>query len=370
MAVEPTLADPATWLELPLYLGQRSSTFEFTLLDKDGVRKAALNPERGSAPSLSHDADSTISRRLSGLRIGVEQAGLIDPVSDRVEVAMVLGDTARTRFPLGRYICADETEVDYTNGTPAQLTMYDEMFVIDNEMDVGFNAGGQVVDQAIDRLLTDQPILPVQAQGTDQTADQSWSRGTSRANVLKDLAVVGGYFKPWFGNNGRLQLVRAFDPAHHYRDIDLDDPPRVIRGTPSRTSGLLTAPNRFVVVSNDTTGEDGTQTAPVVGVYDIPSSAPHSILNRGFVVPETVDMQVTTTAQATVAARTLGVQQTIFEVAEVTTPPDPRHDGYNIVRWRELLWLEIGWSMALAPGGNMKHTLSRVYPLAHEDELL
>ena len=121
---------------------------------------------------------------------------------------------------------------------------------------------------------------------------------------------------------------------------------------------MLFRSNRFVVVSND----PGSDAEPVVGVYDVPASAPHSIAQRGFVLPKTVDVQVRSQAQATVYARTLGLQQTVYEVVELSTPVDPRHDAYEVVRWDGVRWLEVSWTMPLVPGGEMRHTLRRAYP--------
>lgn len=354
-------AAPREPLDLPGWVGQRSATFTFDVVDgRTGVRRGRITPLRSSTPMLSHDTTATISRRVNGLTLGASDAALIKPLTDRIHIAMVVGGgRTQTAFPLGRYLVADEVAAVSTAGRVKSLTLLDEMFVVDQQLEVGFDAGGQPVDTAIRRLLDGLPIGDIAVDATEQTSISSWSPGTSRAAVLADLATAGGYFKPWFGNTGRMRLLRAFEPADRAPTIDLDATGRVLRGSVSRTSELLRAPNRFVVVSNDT--GDGA-TAPVVGRYEVPTSAPHSITQRGFVLPKIVEAQVTTARQAEVYARTFGLQQAVYEVVELSTPADPRHDGYDVVRWDGALWLETGWEMPLLPGGEMGHTMRRVYP--------
>ncbi|MEH1014596.1 hypothetical protein V6U90_15980 [Micromonospora sp. CPCC 206060] len=346
-------------LDLPPYMGQRSASYRFDLVDgRTGVARGTLRPLRDSAPSLSHDSTSTIPRRLSGVTLGVADASRIRPLTDRIAVAMVLGDVARSTFPLGRYMVADAAELVTSAGSTAPLTLFDEMFLVDQEMDTGFDAGGQLVDQAVARLVDGLPIGELHLDATEYTSVGAWSPGTSRASALRDLATSGGYLAPWFDHRGRLRLRRTFDPGAQRATVDLDASRRVVRGSISRVSGLLTAPNRFVVVSND----PGSGAEPVVGTYDVPASAPHSIAQRGYVVPRTFDAQVPSQAQATVYARTLGLQQTVYESVELSTPADPRHDGWAVVRWDGARWLETGWTMPLVPGGLMRHTLRRAYP--------
>ena len=346
-------------LDLPGHVGQRAATFSFQLVDgRTGVRRGVLAPLRSSAPTLSHDTTSTISRRVNGLALDVADAARINPLTDRITITMVLGDPARSTYPLGRYLIADSADLVSTAGNRKTLTLFDEMFVVDQDLDAGFDAGGQPVDQAVLRLLDGLPIGEPAIDATEQTSTAAWSPGTSRAAALIDLATAGGYFKPWFDHSGGLRLVRAFEPADRAPTVDLDASRRVIRGSISRASDVLTAPNRIVVVSND----PGSDAAPVIGTYDVPFSAPHSIAQRGFVIPRVVKAQLPSQRHATVYARTLGIQQTVYEVVELSTPPDPRHDGYDVVRFDGALWLEIGWEMPLTAGGEMRHKLRRAYP--------
>ncbi|WP_307817130.1 hypothetical protein [Micromonospora fiedleri] len=358
-------AGRADVLDLPADVGQRSLSFRFDLIDgRTGVRRGPLTPLRDTTPTLAHDITGTIVRRVSGLVLGVRDAARLNPLTDRVAISMVVGGQQRS-YPLGRYMVGDATELATSSGSTVPLTFFDEMFIVDQELETGFESGGQLVDQAIQRLLEAMPIGELQVDATELTSVSAWSPGNTRGMALRDLARQGGYFLPWFNHAGRLRLMRAFEPASQPPTIDLDASRRVIRGSVARGSDLLSAPNRFVVVSND----PGEEALPVVGTYDVPSSAPHSIARRGFVLPRVVEAQLPSQVAADVYARTLGIQQTVYETVELSTPLDPRHDGYDVVRWDGVLWLETGWTMPLTAGGEMRLTLRRAYPDTGGDDL-
>lgn len=345
-------------LDMLPWIGQRQATFRFELFDRPtGISKGVIQPLRDSAPTLSHDTGRTIKRTLT-LEFGKEDQARIDPIRDRISITMLIGGE---EYPLGRYMPVDYTRARFSSGVLPTASMADEMFIVDQELDRGFSAQ-QTVDLSIETLLkplVSAGLITAEVEGSGLPATGSWAAGTSRAKVLEDLAVQGGYFSPWMDNNGILRMIRAFDPADKLPDFDLDAGSRVIQGTIAETDDLLSAPNLFVVISNGAQG--GGAAVPVVGTYAVPNSAPHSIVNRGFTIPQVQDIQLTSQNQAQVAARTIGLSSIVYERAELDTVPDPRHDSYDVIRWQEELWLELGWTMKLAEGGEMRHTLRKVY---------
>lgn len=370
----------AAWtdlLNLPAYIGQVSATFRFQVWDgRTGIYRGELHPRREPVPALEHDATSTISRKVTNLTLGVEDSAWFRPLTDRLVLSMVLGDDAGTEFPLGRYICADDSAALFSQGTVVPLTFYDEMFIVDQELEAGFNANGFPAEIAIRNLLDGLPIGDVDIEASSsERLNNGWGAGSSRGTALTELATLGGYFKPWFNHAGRLKIIRAFEPGDKdLPDIDLDAYPRVMRESISFNSDLITAPNRWIVRSNSTgdeLGPDGEELPPpppVLGVYDVPSSYPHSIAQRGFVMAKTVEAQVRNQTAAAVYARAMGVQRNVYETCTLSTPPDPRHDGWDVVRFDGKTWLEIGWSMPLISGGAMTHTLRRAYPSTSEED--
>lgn len=358
--------------DLPSWVGQRQATFRFALID--GVTNQPLrdlHPLKGTTPTLAHDTSRTIPRSLR-MQLGASDTATLDPINNRVLVYMVTGTT---QWPLGRYMFIDSSKQRYSSGRLGSLSLVDEMYIVDQAMETGFSAlvttstsvsgfgetvvALETVDQTARRLLAPLSI-DFLIEGTPFSSIGSWPVGASRAQILKNLATDGDYFNPWLDNNGVLQMQRTFNPDREVPDFDFDRDNKVIAGSIVETDNLLQAANRVVVVSNGVASDENT-TGPIVGIFDVASSAPHSLLNRGFTIADVREMQVESVIQATTIARNIAINSTAFEFVDLSTPPDPRHDGYNVVRWDNRLWLETAWSMELSQGGEMRHSLQRIY---------
>lgn len=347
-------------LDLDPWVGQRQASFRFKRSNGiTGELLGEITPLRDA--NLSHDTTRIIKRQLT-LSLGVADTSVLNVVSDRITVFMVFPDG--TEFPLGRYMFTDASrqvfssgvDSEHTAGGLANVTLNDEMFMIDQQITKGINVSGNTIQAAIVSVLSDFDItLDVEASPYDSV--DSWSVGASRGSVIEALSVSGDYFSPWFGNDGKIHFVRTFNPSARLPDFDFDEGHRVIRDAILETDDLLTAPNRFIVVSNS--GMD--LNTAIVGMADVPASAPHSISNRGFVIPIVQDLQLSNQSQATAVAQGLARRQTIFERVGLTTAPDPRHDSYNVIRWQGDNWLELGWSMNLTEGATMTHSLRKAY---------
>jgi hypothetical protein len=339
-------------LDLDPWVGQRSTTFQFQRINGlTGEILTSLHPIRGG--TLSHDTTRTIKRQLT-LNLGVADTLAVDPLVDRIDVSMALGDG--TVFPLGRYMFTDQSMAISTAGKRSNVVLNDEMFLVDQQLTIGVNGVGQGVTALIEAVLNPLPLDMV-VEASPFISAESWSMGTGRGQVLESLAVSGDYLAPWFGNDRKIHFIRSFDPARSIPDLDFDAGNKVLREGIVQSSDLLTAPNRFIVISNSATD----QQVPVVGVADIPPSAPHSLANRGFVIAQVQDLQLSSASQAFAVAQNLAHRQTIFETVTLSTAPDPRHDSYNVVRWQGENWLELAWTMELGEGGTMSHTLRRSY---------
>lgn len=374
---QTSLSRPA-WADLSTR-GQRVTAYRFALYDASTDRYVRdLSPEAGV--ELKHSTGMP-ARRLD-LSATAAQAAGFDPVSSRVRAWAVMGGQ---EYPLGgRWMAASDTRQRQTGGDPVTIPMVDELHVVAQAIDAGFTARigagtapalGQNAGQMTERFLARYALfgaaagahppgvvpehgyrIPVDIEPTPYRSAGSWSAGTAGTQVLQDLSVAGDYFTPWIAHGGTFRMIRAFDPAARVPAFDWDSTPAVIRDSASITTDLIDAPNRYVVVSNA-----GNMDRPVVGTWDVPSSAPWSVDRRGYVVPDVRSMQVLDTAQATSIAQNLGQRQQVYTRAEVSTLADPRHDGYDVILWDGALWLELGWSLTLTPGAAMRHTLRRAY---------
>ena len=366
--------------------GLRSATFTFTLIEAiSGFIVRQITPLRNSTPTLAHDTTRAVKRTLT-LTLGVEDTAVFDEIEHRVQVFMRLGD-GRV-FPLGTYMAVSASRMTTTAGDLSTIALTDEMFVLsqpipesfasDSRTYVSNNLTNVIAGTAFD-AVNDFLNRYILFTGTNSTPNNNptrrmlerdvefsnfpivnaWQAGTSGTSVLSDIATIGNYFTPWLDHHNVFRMIRSFNPEDVVSTVDLDVRKTVLRDSIMRTNDLLNAPNRIVVVSNSGMGDS--RNGPVVGTFDVPTSAPHSIANRGFIISEVLNLQVTTTFQAITTAQNIAVNQRVAERVELSTPPDPRHDSYDVVRWDGELWLETAWSMPLVEGGEMSHTLQRIY---------
>lgn len=354
-------------LDLASYIGQRQASFTFLLYDfVTGQILRELKPYRDATPVLSHDTSRGIMRQVSNLFFNSEDTAALNTISNRLKIQMVF--PGRDPYDLGTYQFIDQTRIRSTGGLESAATMVDSMFVVDQQIPQTFQAGtyssdGTVVSfRQVSAAIADALIgVPVTftAEPSPFYTIGVWSAGTARGSLINDLAVDGDYFAPWFDNTNIMRFIRSFDPSTKIPDFDYDTNHVIYRDSISFTDDLLTAPNQFIVISNGNVS--GGNSVPIVGTYNVPASAPHSITNRGFVVPSVIDWQVDTVAQANAIAFNLGQQQTVFERVTFTTAPDPRHDSYNVFRFEGVNWLEIAWSLPLIEGSEMTHVGRKTY---------
>jgi hypothetical protein len=350
-------------LDLAPWVGQRQATYRFNLINSvSGINQGEIKPMRGA--TLSHDTGRTIKRQLT-ISLGVAATQQINPIQDRIRVTMVFpnGQT----YPLGIYMFTDEADQLFTSGELSNIVLNDEMYLVDQQIETGFNtlfsnagqpgtATSTPISLAITNLLRALPVrLDIQA-GSYATND-SWGAGTMRGSIIEALALNGDYFSPWFANDEAMHFLRAFNPAQQIPDFDWDRGNQVMRSNILRNSNILNAPNRFIVISN--TPDD--VSSPVFGQADVAQTAPHSIANRGFVIPKVTDLQALSKTQCVAIAQNMVERQSVFETQSLNTAPDPRHDSYNVIKWQGSLWLELAWTMTLTEGAAMSHTIRKAY---------
>lgn len=348
------------YLDLDAWVGQRSATFRFDLVDAVTGYRTEVHPLADPEPTLVHNVEQTIVRQLTNLFFGEEDTLTFNSVSSRLELFMIVRGTT---YPLGRYVPISHVRIRYTSGLLSTATFFDEGIIVDQELEASFSTSthtstAREISSAITRLLSPLPIK-FYVEPSPYFGTMSWPAGTRRGTVTVQLAVDGDYFNPWFNHQSVQRYVRAFDPATQIPTFDFDAGNKVMRERITETDDLIDAPNRFVVISNGASSV--TSSVPTFGVYDVPSSAPHSITNRGFVITKTENRQLDSLKQAEAVARNIGLRNTIFERTELYTAPDPRHDGYDVIHWRGVNWLETGWSLPLREGSQMQHIMRRYY---------
>jgi hypothetical protein len=283
-------------------------------------------------------------------------------------------------YPLGRFCFTQQSEQVFTSGNLSNIVLNDEMAIINQQItssidaaslalttspgvpaDIGaFASGianrGSAISRVLAILLADFDIQ-AEVEPSPFVVNQAWGAGTTRGQIIENLALAGDYFSPWLDNNGVMQFIRAFNPAKAIPDFDWDAGKQVMRSSLVRDSDVLTAPNRYVVISNSS----ATPNRAVFGSADVPNNAPNSFENRGFYIPQVIDTQALTSTQCQAIAENLVQRSSIYETFSIDTAPDPRHDGYNVIKWQGAIWLETAWTMVLSEGQPMNHKLRRAY---------
>jgi hypothetical protein len=293
-------------------------------------------------------------------------------------VSMRLGGET---WKLGRYLFTDAVNQDYFDGdagavkTLTSCQLADQMAIVDTELEGAFSCVLEAPRSALERLLGGLGF-DMLIEDSGQLISNSWMAGTSRKAVMESIAQLGGYLPPAFDGDGVLRIRLQFDPTEGTPDFDFDDLQNVVAESVTRSDSTIYAPNRIVVVSNggNTYGGSSSEKNPVdpidpgpmMAFCDVPSSAPHSILNLGFARPRIEEIQATSVAQCQAVADLYCLTQTVAEEAQLSTALDPRHQSWNTIQFQEKRWLEASWSMTLVAGGDMRHSLQRSYPPSPE----
>lgn len=344
-----------TTLDSPAYVGQRSTSWRFDLVDAVTGYRNTIKPLVSGSAGIRHDTRSTIKRTITGLTLNREDTAIFNSLSSRLEPFMLVGGEY---FRIGRFVPSDWARFPLSSGTTSSASFYDEGFIVDQQITNAFGAqtaGGELATSMIQRFMSRFPTLDYFIEGVlpSYFSLGSWSAGTRGGFIVDQLALDGDFLSPWFDHNSVLQFRRTIDPIPRF-DFDSG---AVLRENVVESDNLIDAPNRFVVIGNGASSF----VEPIVGVADVPSSAPHSIARRGFVIADVQSRQVINQAQAGAIAANLVRNQTLVEQVELQSPPDPRHDGYDTVKWRNHNWVEIAWNLPFSASSPMSHTLRRTY---------
>lgn len=354
-----SLLSPVLDMDLPA----RQASWRFDLVTPELTVLGELEVDRDSPPQLSVDTSRSVKRTLTGVRLPPNVINEVDVVKDRVKLTMVLNDGSE--WPQGVFLFSDVSRLVVTQGLDiGLLSLVDQLLIVDQQTtrSISYEPSKQIT-VAIGELLAELPIaftvVPAGAVITPSAEAISWPAGTSRLRIINELATMIGYHELFFDNTGRGQLALMPNPEEALESIVLMYPlgGRTYLGSTTRSTNLLELPNRFMVLNN------GAGDIPISAIYDVPASAPHSFANRGFYIAHVEQLQgIATVSDAQSAAQSLArLWKFPFETVEFSSPPDPRHDTYNVVDFEGVRFLELSWSMSLVDGSEMRHVLRRTY---------
>lgn len=339
----------------------RSDSYRFDLLDQDRNVIGALTPKVDSDPSISNDTSRAVIRTLDNFHLPASVVADINPITDQVRPIMRLQNGSE--HELGLLSWAQDNRPLRAWGVEHASSLRDQMFILNqprgrtSSSAKGSNLLARAVDHAALRIPRER-ILVEGSSGASVVAPMSWPPNESITNIINAHLAPIAYLPAHFNHQGLL----VFRPAP--TDIDDVDPDliyrpggRIIADSIVGSDDLLDAPNVYVVI------ESSGQGASIVGRYQIPASAPHSVENRGYEVVKTLSMQgLGSVAQANQAAkREAQTDDSTFEWQQFAGVADPRHDTFNVVDLLGTRYLEPAWRLPLYNGGNHTHVLRRVY---------
>lgn len=343
---------------LDLEVMQRTGTFRFDVLDQNLNDAGELDVSAASTPTIDNDTDRDIKRTLSGLVLSAATANAINPQRDRVRVSYVL--SSGVRRSMGVFVFTDNSRQRNSWGSVPAPQMSDLGVALKQPAAETFSVapGTFYVDAIAAALLVVgvEAVIEPSDSRTSGTTAQGWPAGTDWLEILNALASSAGFASPYFDNAGVLRFRSLPDVAVTDLSYTLGPTSRVIDGSIVESDSSLDAPNRYLAI--DTTNTD----APVVGIFDVPDSAPHSAVNIGYVRTQRIDAQGAGTpeqCEAIAVARYRADRQ--YEWITFASPPDPRHDTYQTVRFDGVVFRETGWKLPCSEGAAMEHELRRTY---------
>lgn len=337
----------------------RASVFRFEVLDEALTVLGTLDVDRDNPPTVKNDTTRTIFRTLDDLTVDPVTAADLDTIEARIRPVATLEDG--TDWPLGVFLFVDASRPVRTVGRELSGSLHDLLFEADQGVDEtvayprGTNLATILEDQA---AQVGYPLVAIDATNRVLSKPIAWPAGTKRLAILTEVATMAGMLAPYMANDGTFTCRKA-PSSVDFSDPDLryKDGGRIIANSATESDDLLDSPNRWIVI------DDSSTDAPVVGVYDLPSSSPVSIARRGFPV---ADVQTLQGLDGPDAANEAAMARAInaglgFEVVTFDAIPDYRHDTHDDIEYLGEVYRETSWSLPCSPLAVMTHEARKVY---------
>lgn len=361
--IEPPIVVPVSDVDLlEMNVSQRRESYRFDLLDKAGNVIGVVHPVMPA--KITNNTGQAIKRRLTSFKIAPSEFADVNTLTDRVRPVMVLQNG--NEYPLGIFLFADASNARFSYGQTLDGTLVDQNLILGQPLSttISFPQGTYVVDAM--RAVYDRAGITnaiIDASHADIGSAVAWQSGKSVTSikVLDDLSKLAGFYPPYFDNLGIPRARTATDLTTAtaqlvYADGD-GDTGRIIAGSIVAANDLLQAPNRYVVIDTSATEN------PVTATYDLPATAPHAVVHRGFAIPRTIEAPGVGNVDQAMALAMLTAQTEAhtYETIHFQSPTDPRHDTYDVVSFLGNTYMEVSWSITCSPGGPMEHEINRQY---------
>lgn len=322
--------------------------------------KSPIGSLRSAGGSIAWDGNASIQRVARNVQFNKTEWQDVDPFRDRLQP--VLAAPNGEAFTLGVFHVAQIPEVyeDFGETRLPEPYLVDGGFFLDQPSPFGF-AGklnenvSSLMARVCDAAGVDSRVIS--PAGPVFGEPVVWPPGTNFSQCLSDLCQLAGFLPPHFDRDGVLRLRPPLsltaEPAVEYTSA------QILRNTRVQNQNLLEAPNVFVVIGS------GASESEIVAEAEVPSSAPHSVVNRGGrrIVAVFQLQGIDSFAQAKTIARQLALTQTEdYATIEFRTSENPAHDCYDVLSVNGERYRHVAWDLSLRAGGGMQHRANRADP--------
>lgn len=273
-------------------------------------------------------------------------------------------------YPLGLFIPSTPTRGFTATGVSYEVEAYDLTLILKEDcvIDRYYIAAGTPYLDAIAALLASAGILNVfidpAAQMIALPTDREFDVGTSKLEIANTLLKEINYNTVSVDSSGVFRLSAYHEPSninikHEYRA----DKYSVIGSEASTIMDLFSVPNIFIaVVSNPELDE------PMRSVYinDNPSSILSTVRRGRNIVSQIYKPDVIENQELLddYIRRIAFEESQVYQETQFETVIMPNHEDLDVL-WIEHpdfsgVFEEVGWSMQLAAGEKMRHTVRRV----------
>lgn len=329
---------------------------QWEVLDGEGTPIGRIAAESGS---VVFDSRARIKRVCRGVRFDPVAWADVNPFSDWFSPVVTGADGVPRRMGVFTATSVPLRWLDSDVLAPVEPFLVDAGWYLYQPSVEPLGAFlGDRLSKVLERVARDAGVTRLVNQACGERCGQAMVQppGTSPGEFMEGVALLAGFAPPWFDRDGVLQLgpyPEVTDgPDVVYRTQD------VIQFSRITNQNLLEAPNVFVVRASDAT------LGSIVGEAEVPSSAPHSVANRGGrrVVSVINEQGLLSTAQANRVARSLAqASATSYETVEFQTLANTLHDGFTLVEYQGVLYREASWMLDFGFDGRwtMSHQLER-----------
>lgn len=340
-------------------VGQRQSFVAWEVLDQNLTLIGTVQPRESSPPSVAVDVSAKIMRTIGALRLTPTDLDAIDAFRDRLRPVWVLENGAR--YSLGVYVFASMDRLRFDNRLEAQAGCVDLAFILDQAIEQTFAMDTGADKRAALETLFAQSGMPSWSIDADvagqQSAPVAWPAGTSRLDVMSQIAVDLGCFPVYTDNDGTARVRKVIPLSEETPVVTYASGGHLLNESMVESDNLLESPNRYLVI------DSGNVDVPITAVFDIPDDAPNSAHNRGFTITKVISTQGLAGETEALAVARADYEATGggFETVAFSSPPDPRHGVFSAISYLGNTYRELSWSLPLQEGSEMTHAAGRSY---------